>query len=228
MIWTPEGQADSLEQARSDPGKLRELTEGLVGSALGRAAHSARAGAVLLRRIRDRRLYEPAGWPTWKAFAEFWSPGGEERFELLISALEVLDARGEHRDFPESEAPGLAKLRDHGGDRRSDEAKAVQPANGSLKYGSHSAPHIRKRLERDAKKGAAKEPLFRTPGERLALDLLPQLEAGEISAHKAARQMGWIKDPTPLAQMRSAWKRASPEQQATFRREIAPEGREGA
>jgi hypothetical protein len=96
-----------------------------------------------------------------------------------------------------------------------------RPANSSLKYGSTSAPHIRKRLERDAGKAEAKEPLSRTPEETLAIELWPQVQAETLRPKQAARRMGWIKDPTPLAQMRSAWKRASPEQQATFRREIA-------
>ena len=58
----------------------------------------------MLRRIRDKQLYLPSGWPSWQAFCAYFSPEEPERIDILIRALEVLESRGEKRDFGEAEA----------------------------------------------------------------------------------------------------------------------------
>lgn len=52
-------------------------------------------------------------------------------------------------------------------------------------------------------------------------DLAAKVRAGDLSANAAAIEAGFRKPPTPLAQLRSAWKRASDEDKAVFRRETA-------
>jgi hypothetical protein len=83
--------------------------------------------------------------------------------------------------------------------------RAKTGAGGTrLPRGSNNLEYLAARLKRDHPEIAAK------------------VAAGDYaSIREAAVAAGIVKPPSPLAQMRSAWKRASPEQQATFRREIA-------
>jgi hypothetical protein len=83
------------------------------------------------------------------------------------------------------------------------------PARKKTKQGT-SAGYILRRLHRLAESDpAAREALegYRT--------------GGLASARAAGIKAGIVKPPTPLAQLRSAWKRASDEHKAAFRREIA-------
>ena len=52
-------------------------------------------------------------------------------------------------------------------------------------------------------------------------DLADKVVRGELSAHAAAVEAGFRKKPTPLAQLRQAWAKASPDQREAFLSEVA-------
>jgi hypothetical protein len=56
---------------------------------------------------------------------------------------------------------------------------------------------------------------------RLRPDLLAEVRAGRKSVHRAATEAGIVKPPSPLDQLCSTWKRASPEQRDRFEQWIA-------
>jgi hypothetical protein len=72
--------------------------------------------------------------------------------------------------------------------------------------GGTSRAYIVGRLKREAAKAEGQDPLFLDDKVRLAAELLPQVEAGEISAYAAALAMGWQKrvPPDPYKQL-MAW-----------------------
>jgi hypothetical protein len=90
----------------------------------------------------------------------------------------------------------------HGGDRKSEEVK-IKPDIIRLdrKYGTSKAD-ILVRLKRE--RG----------------DLYSRVIAKELSANAAAIEAGWRRKPTPLAQLRSWWAKASSEEKAAFLEEI--------
>jgi hypothetical protein len=192
LLITPEKVADHLERLVGDPTELRDQLEAHVRSKLSEAEFTARVGAVVLRRIRDKELYRPSGWPSWRAFCACFCPDEPERVDILIHALEVLESRGEKRDFGEDEARVLAG---HGGDRRSEQARGNQDGNRHLdRKELNTVEHIKARLHRD-------DP-----------ELLARVERGELTANAAAVEMGWRKKRTPYDEVASAWKRCSPEE----------------
>jgi hypothetical protein len=202
LIITPERLADHLERLVDDPAELREQVEAQVLAQLRDAEVSARFGAVVLRRIRDKELYVPSGWPSWRDFCAYFSPQEPERIDILIKALEVLESRGEKRDFGEDEAKRLAGW---GGDRRSQEAREDQAGPVQLERGEmNTAKHWRLRLAREA-----------THNDE-ARALLEQVEARTITPNAAARAMGWRKKPTPYGDMVSGWRRASDHDRMRF------------
>jgi hypothetical protein len=54
----------------------------------------------------------------------------------------------------------------------------------------------------------------------MAAELLPQVLDGSLSAHAAAKKMGWRKERTALDDLRAAWKRASDEERQRFLAEV--------
>lgn len=54
-------------------------------------------------------------------------------------------------------------------------------------------------------------------------ELAAEVRAGTISANAVAKQLEWRKPPSPLKQLRKAWKAATPEQRAEFLAEISAE-----
>ena len=56
--------------------------------------------------------------------------------------------------------------------------------------------------------------------ERERLDLYERVRKKELSANAAAKIAGWKKDPSPLKQLRNAWRKASQSERETFKQEI--------
>jgi hypothetical protein len=98
----------------------------------------------------------------------------------------------------------IQKLGKHGGERKRAYTKTYQGAPGTLKRGSNSATYLVARLARDHPALAAR------------------VRAGELKAKTAARQAGIVRDKTPLEQLRHWWKKAMPDERATFVREVTP------
>jgi hypothetical protein len=213
LIVTPETVADHLERLVGSPLALREQIEGYVRASLGEAQITARSGAALLRRVRDKELWRPSGWRSWRSFCAFFAPEEPERIDVLIRALEVLESRGEKRDFGEAEAQRLAG---HGGDRRSARAKADQVDIINLKQKGGTDPtYLEARLEKLAHEGMPRKGI---PPIAEAAELLRRVRAKEMSAH-AAKAMGWRKrkrDPDPFDELCKWWDRADDADRARF------------
>jgi hypothetical protein len=197
LIITPERLADHLERLVNDPAELREQVEAQVLAQLRGAEISARMGAVVLRRIRDKQLYVPSGWPSWHDFCAYFSPQEPERIDIFIKALEVLESRGEKCDFGEPEARALTG---HGGDRGNQHTGGKsQGAEAPCQRGSDSNAYWRGRLARDRP------------------DVLARLAAGEFkSARQAAIAVDLKKVPTPYDVMVSGWRRGSDHDRMRF------------
>jgi hypothetical protein len=101
LIITPEKVADHLERLVGNPAELREQLESYVRANLQEAEITARFAAVLFRRVRDRELFRPSGWLSWRAFCGYFSPSDPERIDILIRALEVLESRGKKESWAE-------------------------------------------------------------------------------------------------------------------------------
>jgi hypothetical protein len=210
LIITPERLADHLERLVDDPAELREQVEAQVLAQLQGAEISARMGAVVLRRIRDKQLYVPSGWPSWHDFCAYFSPQEPERIDIFIRALEVLESRGEKRDFGEEEAKRLAAA------ETMKEAKPMPmqeiglgkagPGRGNKtvsdghRFSGGTAPgYLAARLKRDHPEIAA------------------AVERGEYpSVHAAAIAAGIVKPRTPYGDMVSGWRRASDHDRMRF------------
>ena len=213
---TSETVADHLERLVGSPLVLREQIEGYVRASLGEAEITARSSAALLRRVRDKELYRPSGWRSWRSFCAFFSPEEPERIDVLIRALEVLESRGEKRDFGEAEARALAG---HGGDRRSAKARADQVDIVNLKHkGGNGADYLMGRLEKLAREGMPRKGI---PPVAEAAELLRRVRAKEISAHAAAKAVGIVSKLQPLDRLRAAWRGASAEDRRAFLAEIS-------
>jgi hypothetical protein len=85
------------------------------------------------------------------------------------------------------------KLGRHGGDRRSEQAKADQGNNITLKRRGTDPAYITARLRKEGFD-----------------DLANAVAAKTLSARAAAREAGIIIPPTPLTIVRRAWKRMTP------------------
>jgi hypothetical protein len=72
------------------------------------------------------------------------------------------------------------------------------------------------RLKREAAKAEGKDPLFVEPEVVRAVELLPRVEAGELSVRAAALLMGWKKVPMPYDDMVSGWRRAGDHDRMRF------------
>lgn len=81
------------------------------------------------------------------------------------------------------------------------------PAGEEIKRGT--ADYTRARLARDGDPERSKLPPDK---QRLAAALTEQVDRGEMRPHAAAKAMGYRKTQTPLSQVQSAWKRATPEE----------------
>jgi hypothetical protein len=111
---------------------------------------------------------------------------------IRIHALEVLESRGEKRDFSEAEAKAIV-LRDKPGRPTNDE-KNADDYQHYPRAKHNSVDHVKDRLRRD------------NP------DLAARVERGELTANAAAVLKGWRKKRTPFDEVIAAWKRCSAEE----------------
>jgi hypothetical protein len=86
-----------------------------------------------------------------------------------------------------------AVLGQHGGDRKSEKAKADQPDNHKLEEYGTGRNYTLARLRRDRP------------------DLAARVRAGELSANAAAIEAGFRKPRSAYADLCAAWRRAAPE-----------------
>jgi hypothetical protein len=114
---------------------------------------------------------------------------------VLIRALEVLESRGEKRDFDEPEARQIV-LRDKPGRPRNDENNSHDHEN--IRGRTDTVAYVKARLRRD-------DP-----------DLAARVERGELTANAAAVAKGWRKRPEPYRQLVLWWDRATPQDRACF------------
>jgi hypothetical protein len=80
-------------------------------------------------------------------------------------------------------------------------------------HGGNSRAHTIRRLSRAAEGGDAK-----------AAELLDLIRSGEISPHRATKEMGWRRDKAPLEQLRHWWGKASEDERNAFVDEIGRSG----
>lgn len=103
-------------------------------------------------------------------------------------------------------------------------AKAAQATTGEVRSKADNQHtkigHAQSRSDRAAAAGVSEE-------TQRKLDLLAQkspalhakVKAGKKSAHRACVEAGLVKEPTPLDVLRRAWKKATPAERETFRKE---------
>jgi hypothetical protein len=204
-------QAAIAIELKKTPAPLEELKRWW-----GRASDCDRAQFEDYQDAWHRELYRPSGWRSWRSFCAHFSPEEPERIDVLIRALEVLESRGEKRDFGEAEAQRLAGW---GGDRRSVRARADQGDNITLKTKRGTDPtYLEARLEKLAREGMPRKGI---PPVAEAAELLRRVRAKEMSAHAAAKAVGIVSKLDALQRLRAAWHGASPEQRRTFLAEIS-------
>jgi hypothetical protein len=169
----------------------------------------------LLRLIKEEELYKDPKRMTGKTFDSF----SEYFMDRLGQPLEQWAELEETYHYAKEFGPALfndsftnarAALGKHGGDRKSEEAKADQGDNITLKERGTAAAYLIARLERDHPEVA----------ERLA--------AGEFrSVRAAAMEAGVVKPDSPLTTIRRAWNRATPHERDFIQGWIAMQTRDG-
>lgn len=150
---------------------------------------------------------EPVNWFGYSSRDEYIRDGLGLDASLVEFALAGLRSLGVSApaslDRATSEGRRLAQ---HGGDRRSEEARENQPDGCKVEpgYGNSTAYTIA-RLDRDRP------------------ELAEKVKAGEMSANAAAIEAGFRKRQTPLDLLRSAWRRASKPEREAFIAEVTVE-----
>ncbi len=154
-------------------------------------------------RILKEKAWENLGYPDPETvLREIFG----ERYDLVELGKVHL---GPERLVTEAEEEGRRALGGHGGDRRSEEAKAEakakkdQGADGTLKRGTNSSKHIKARLIRDG---------FH--------DIATRVDAGEISARAGAIEAGIIKVKTPLEKVLDLLPKLTAKDKAALRRKL--------
>jgi hypothetical protein len=150
---------------------------------------------------------------SWEEFCGFFCPEKPERLNTLIAALEVLEAKGDGRDFSAGQAARIVAA----AERTTGEVlPSHRPAAESRQVSDLSQP------ARAAEAGVSE----RTQRKLDALahrrpDLLDEVKAGRRSAHAASLEAGIVKLPDPYKQLCRWWAAASEEQRAAFEDYIA-------
>lgn len=219
---TPESEAAKLEQLVGRP-ELRERIEIKVNSLLQDAEVSARFGAVVLRTIRDKKLWHAAGWPSWEAFAGYFAPDDPHRFDLMVEALEILNARGDTRDFKASD---VAEIVASAADRSRAAAAAttgeVLPADGSVNPGNAAQFAHHTQTAKAEQQGISRRTQQKLDAiARARPDLLEEIREGFMSVHAAAIEAGVVKPRDRLRSMVRDWEAATPDERDVFEAYIA-------
>jgi hypothetical protein len=150
-----------------------------------------------------RRTWRDAPFKRYASFADFYQQ------ELATTWGQWSELQATYSSYMAGElttAQVEARLRNPGGDRRSEKARADQGDNITLKERGTSRAYILARLDRDG-----------------LSELAAAVRARKTSAIAAARTAGFegYDPPTPLTKLRRAWRLASSEERAVFRLEIA-------
>jgi hypothetical protein len=166
---------------------------------LTEAEVTARFAAVFFRRVRDKRLYRPSDWSSWRAFCGYFCPVEPERIDILIRALEVLESRGEKRDFDEAEARQLAGWGGNRGNQHTGGKRQVDNIKLARKGGTR-ATYLAARIIRDHP------------------EIAEAVKRGEYPLIRAAaKAAGIIKPPDAYKQLLAWWDRASDEERISFK-----------
>ena len=148
-------------------------------------------------RILKEKAWENLGYPDPETvLREIFG----ERYDLVELGKVHL---GPERLVTEAEEEGRRVLGGHGGDRRSEEAKADQGDIVTLKERGNSAEYIKARLIRDG---------FH--------DIAARVDAGEISARAGAIEAGIIKVKTPLEKVLDLLPKLTAKDKAALRRKL--------
>lgn len=182
------------------PEKYRSL-HGMLR--IGDALRSMHTDCRQLKRVLDElEAVQWAGFGSREAFIKEEMRVSVETIDYALEGLVVLDL-SRPVTLEQARKEG-AKLRAHGGDRRSEKVKE-QADNISLKqqHGTSSA-YLAARLERD-------EP-----------DIKAALDRGEYpSVRAAAKAAGIVRDKPPIEHLRKWWRKASQDERNQFGEEIA-------
>jgi hypothetical protein len=143
----------------------------------------------------------------------------------LIAALEVLEAKGDGRDFGAGQAARIVaaaerttgEVQARGGDRKSPEARSTGNLPVDPQPIRAAEAGVGERTQRKLDALARSRP-----------DLLAEVRAGRRSAHAASLEAGIVKPPDALKQLCKWWSVANEEQRAAFEDYIAAWRREGA
>ena len=148
-------------------------------------------------RILKEKAWENLGYPDPETvLREIFG----ERYDLVELGKVHL---GPERLVTEAEEEGRRTLGGHGGDRRSEEAKADQGDIVTLKERGNSAEYLKARLIRDG---------FH--------DIAARVDAGEISARAGAIEAGIIKVKTPLEKVLDLLPKLTAKDKAALRRKL--------
>jgi hypothetical protein len=124
--------------------------------------------------VEDGQANEWIGYGSRDAYINQGLGLDPEMVEWAIVGLQQLSRTAEQKPVEYEVAAFIGKLAQHGGDRRSEQAKADQACNASLKYGT--AAYWASRLDRDRP------------------DLAARVRTREISANAAAKLAGWRRE----------------------------------
>jgi len=158
----------------------------------------------LLRLIKEEELYKDPkrmSGKTFDSFSEYFMDRLGQPLEQWAELEETYHYAKEFGPalFNESFPNARAAFGKHGGDRRSEQAKADQASDRRLKYGE-TAAYLTARLERDHP------------------EIAEQLNAGEFkSARAAGIAAGIVKVPTRMEEAMRMFNRLSPDERSVFR-----------
>jgi hypothetical protein len=142
----------------------------------------------------------------------------------LIAALEVLEAKGDGRDFSAGQAARIVAA----AEKTTGEVLPVEGYIAEREKGLQIAnPNSqRSRAEQNGVSKRTQEKLDALARSRP--DLLDEVKAGRRSAHAASLEAGIVKPPDALKQLCKWWSVANEEQRAAFEDYIAAWRREDA
>jgi hypothetical protein len=194
-----------------------------VATTGGSSSRSSGAGSSIRRSSPTFTCQEPfQSLKTTPAIAGLrvkLQPHAKITYELLTKTLHGESRLDLEKEIAEEERRAndrLALVHEHGGDRGNQHTGGRQGDIIALaRNRGTSRSYLVGRLKREAAKAESKDPLFVDPKVAQAAKLLPRVEAGEISAYAAAKEMGWKKSD-PYKQLVRWWKLASEEERESF------------
>lgn len=146
----------------------------------------ASAFSRMVEEVRQHSAWRVLGFQSMKEFCEKKLGRTIDEVNRIIDGVNNLRRQGHTGPISESQA-----LNQHGGDRRSEEAKENQVTNGHLKPASKVGPNSKERLTRKLKRDAP--------------EFLGRLQAGEFkSVRQAAIAAGVLKVKSRLETIKAS------------------------